>query len=157
MAAIDFPTSPTNGQIYSINGKSWQYSSTLTAWQSLSVSAVRSINYIIDGGGATPGLAVYGQVYVPVSCTITGWVLTNDQNGSCTVDVLRSTYTNFPTTASIAGTDKPTIAPASRKGQNLAISAWGSTALVAGDALQFQLTAANLIFRVNITLLVTVP
>jgi len=159
MAAIDFPTSPTNNQVYSINGKSWQYSTALASWQSITASpVVRSFHYVIDGGGAAPATGVYGQLYVPIACTVTGWILTADQTGSCTIDVLRSTYSGFPTTSSIAGTDKPTLAPATQKNQNLAISAWGSTALAAGDQLQFSLTAiGGAPNRINITLLVTVP
>lgn len=32
MAALDFPASPTNGQIYSANGKTYRYNSTSTSW-----------------------------------------------------------------------------------------------------------------------------
>ena len=28
MAAIDFPNSPTTGQVYTVNGKSWRYNGT---------------------------------------------------------------------------------------------------------------------------------
>lgn len=34
MAALDFPSSPTNGQVYTANGSSWTYNSTITAWLS---------------------------------------------------------------------------------------------------------------------------
>lgn len=32
MAALDFPSSPTNGQMYSANGNTWTYDSTTTSW-----------------------------------------------------------------------------------------------------------------------------
>ena len=32
MAALDFPSSPTNGQTYTANGTTWIYDSTLTKW-----------------------------------------------------------------------------------------------------------------------------
>ena len=118
----------------------------------------RSISYIIDGGGAVPVTGIYGQLNIPVACTVTGWVVTGDVAGACVVDVLRSTYANFPTTASIAGTDKPTIVATNQKAENLGpLSNWGSTALVAGDQLQFNLNSVATITRINITLIVTIP
>ena len=32
MAAIDFPTSPTNGQVFTSGDKTWTYSTTISAW-----------------------------------------------------------------------------------------------------------------------------
>lgn len=40
MAALDFPSSPTNGQVYTANGSSWTYNSTIGGW--LSSNAVTS-------------------------------------------------------------------------------------------------------------------
>lgn len=34
MAALDFPASPTNGQVYTSNGSSWTYDSAKVAWRS---------------------------------------------------------------------------------------------------------------------------
>jgi hypothetical protein len=33
MAALDFPVSPTNGQVYTSGARSWFYNSTLGAWE----------------------------------------------------------------------------------------------------------------------------
>ena len=120
-----------------------------------SSSRVSAIFYTIDGGGAVISTGAKGQLNIPVNCTITGWVLTADQSGSTVVDVLRSTYGAFPTTSSIASTDKPTLASA-QKNENLAVSAW-TTALNAGDQLQFSVTSATVITRLNITLNLTIP
>ena len=156
MAALDFPTSPTNGQQYTAAGHAWIYNTAATSWVSSSNAAVRSIGYVIDGGAAVPATGVWGQISIPIACTITGWILTGDASGSCVVDVLRSTYSAFPTTTSIAGTDKPTLSTA-QKNQNLAISAWGSVALAAGDQVQFNLNSVTTIKRIAITLMVTIP
>src|SRR6478609_1768577 len=32
MAALSFPASPVNGQVFSSNGKAWVYDSTTTSW-----------------------------------------------------------------------------------------------------------------------------
>ena len=36
MAALDFPTSPINGQVYTANGRTWTYNSSSTSWTSVS-------------------------------------------------------------------------------------------------------------------------
>jgi hypothetical protein len=115
-----------------------------------------SINFVIDGGGSVPSTGAWGQISVPVGCTVTGWVLTGDASGSAVVDVLRSTYSGFPTTSSIAGTDKPTLSSA-QKNENLSISAWSSTSLSAGDQLQINLNSVTTCKRLNLTLIVSVP
>ena len=35
MAALDFPTSPINGQVYTANGRTWTYNSSSTSWTSV--------------------------------------------------------------------------------------------------------------------------
>jgi hypothetical protein len=115
-----------------------------------------SINFTIDGGGSVPTTGIWGQISIPTGCTVTGWVLTADASGSAVIDVLRSTYAGFPTTTSIAGTDKPTLS-STQKNENLSISAWGSTALSAGDQLQVNLNSVTTCTRLNLTLIVTVP
>jgi hypothetical protein len=62
MAALDFPNSPTNGQVYSDNGKTWTYNSTKTAWLSSG-----------GGGGGSSGVftADLGSSAAP-SITFTG-------------------------------------------------------------------------------------
>jgi hypothetical protein len=116
---------------------------------------VSAFFYTIDGGGAAVSTGAKGQLNVPVNCTITGWVLTADQAGSAVVDVLRSTYGAFPTTSSIASTDKPTLVVV-QKNENLSVSAW-ATALNAGDQLQFNVNSATTVIRLNLTLNVTIP
>jgi hypothetical protein len=118
-------------------------------------SSVRVISFVIDGGGVAPSTGAYGQLSIPFACTITGWVLTADQSGSAVIDVLRSTYAAFPSTASIAGSDKPTLSSV-QKNQNLAVSAW-TTAINAGDEIQINLNSVATCTRLNLGLNITVP
>jgi hypothetical protein len=116
-----------------------------------------ALQFLIDGGGSAPSTGAKGQISVPFACTVKKWILTADQSGSAVIDVLRSTYAGFPTTASIAGTDKPTLASA-QKNQNVGpLSLWGSTALAAGDELQVNLNSVTTCTRLNLTLIVSVP
>lgn len=116
-----------------------------------------AIQYVIDGGGSTPSTGAKGQISLPIGCTLTGWVITSDVSGSAVVDVLRSTYSGFPgSLASIAGSAKPTLSSA-QKNENLTLTGWGSTAINAGDILQFNLNSVTTVTRINITINVTIP
>jgi hypothetical protein len=119
-------------------------------------SRIAAITRTIDGGGAVIPTGLKGQISIPTGCTITGWVITSDQTGSCVVDVLRSSYPNFPTTVSIAGTDMPTLT-AAQKNEDLALVGWGNTAINAGDQIQFNVVSATTVTRIDICLNVTVP
>jgi hypothetical protein len=114
-----------------------------------------SISYVIDGAGSVVTTGIKGQLSIPANCTITGWVITADQSGSAVVDILHSTYSVFPTTSSIAGTDKPTLSSA-QKNQDSALSGWGSTTLTAGDILQFDVDSCSTCTRLIVTLNVSI-
>lgn len=117
---------------------------------------VAAIPYTIDGGGSTPGVGSKGQMSIPFACTITGWVITADQSGSCVVDVLKSSYAGFPSTVSIAGSDKPTLTSA-QNNEDLSLNGWGNNAINAGDIVQFFVDSATTVQRINITLNITIP
>jgi hypothetical protein len=116
---------------------------------------VSAIYYTIDGGGAVVTTGIKGQLNIPLNCTITGWVITADQSGSAVVDVLSSSYANFPSTASITGGDNPTLSSA-QANENLSVSAWDA-AVLAGTQIQFSVASATTVQRLNITLNITIP
>ncbi len=98
-----------------------------------------AIPFIIDGGGAAISAGSKGFLTVPFACTITGWRIVADQSGSIAVTVKRSTYSNFPTTAAISGTEKPTLSSA-QKNEDTNLTTW-TTAIAAGDVLEFSADA----------------
>ena len=114
-----------------------------------------SINYVIDGGGTTVATGVKGQVNIPISMNVTGWVLTADQSGSAVVDVNAGSYASFPTLSSIAASDKPTLSSV-QKNENLTATTW-SGSLAAGTQLQFSVTSATTVTRLNLGLIVSIP
>lgn len=61
MAALDFPTSPTNGQTYTANGKTWTYESATTSWvasNSVAAASITGTLGVAQGGtGATTAAA----------------------------------------------------------------------------------------------------
>src|SRR6267142_309317 len=134
--------------VYDFNGK--------FVWSGTLMARTAVVSYTIDGGGSVPATGAKGQLSIPFSCTLTGWVITADVSGSCVVDVLRSSYTGFPATVSIAGTDKPTLS-AAQKNEDLTLSGWGSAAIVAGDEIQFNLNSVSTCTRINLALNITIP
>ena len=110
-----------------------------------------NITWTIDGGGSVPATGTYGFYEVPCGCTVQRWTLTADQSGSAVLDVVKSTYAGFPPTASIAGTDIPTIS-AAQKAQSSALTGWTKNWL-SGDIAGFKLNSITSITRLQISLL----
>ena len=118
------------------------------------IATVRSINYVIDGGGSVITTGSKGHLVIDFDCTINSWTMLGDVSGSIVVDIKRGTYANYPTTASIAGTNKPTFSSV-LKNQNITLTGWGSTALLAGDILEFTVDSAVTVTRVTLDIKVT--
>ena len=114
------------------------------------VSNTRTLNFIIDGGGLPITTGKKGVAVVDGDYTVTGWTIIADQSGSIVVDVNRATYTNFPTTASIAGTELPTLSSA-QKAEDLTLSSW-TTTISARDVLEFEVDSATTVTRVTVAL-----
>lgn len=111
---------------------------------------VVSINFVIDGGGTTITTGKKGVVVVPFAMTVTGWDVIADQSGSIVVDVNRSTYSGFPTTSSIAGSELPTLSSV-QKNQDLTLTTW-TTSIAAGDILEFEVDSITTCQRVTVAI-----
>jgi hypothetical protein len=121
-------------------------------------TTTRTFQFVIDGGGNVPSTGAKGQIYVPYAAVLSGWVLSSDQEGSAVIDVLTSTYANFPTTASIAGTDKPTLSSEQNaESLNLSGSGWGNVNIAASSMLQINLNSVATVTRLNLTLIFNTP
>jgi len=115
--------------------------------------SVESIVFGIDGGGGpiTTGSKLYR--IIDFSGTITGWTIVSDQTGSIVLDIKRATYSDFPTTTSIAGSEKPTLSSA-RKNQDNSLSTW-TTSLSAGDILEFVVDSVSAVEKVVVSIKTT--
>jgi hypothetical protein len=114
------------------------------------VSNTRTLNFVIDGGGSVITTGKKGVIVLDGDYTVTGWTIIADQSGSIVVDVNRATYTNFPTTASIAGTELPTLSSV-QKNEDLTLTSW-TTTLSARDVLEFEVDSATTVTRVTVAL-----
>lgn len=111
--------------------------------------AITSIGCCFNGGTTTPALASV-EVSCPFSGTITKWRSIGDAAGSAVVDVLKSTYANYGTVASIAASAKPTLSSVI-KNQDSTLTGW-TTAVTAGDVFRFTLESVTTCKRVSVSL-----
>jgi hypothetical protein len=109
------------------------------------------IGYNFAGGGTVVATAIFGAVYLPVSMTATGWVLTADQTGTTSLAIMATSYGSYPAmTATLAA---PALTGAI-KNENLTMTA---VALPAGSLVEFSVTSASLVQTLNVGLIMTIP
>lgn len=106
-------------------------------------SGTNDIGIVIDGGSLvlTPGTKGYRNI--PSNFTVTGWTIISDVTGSCVVDIRKTAFDTFPSSSSIAGTDKPTLSNA-QKNKSATLSTF-LTSLQAGDIIEFKIDSVSII------------
>ena len=116
------------------------------------INNYRTINFIIDGGGAVISTGQKGHVVIDFDCQILNWTILSDQSGSIVVDIWKDTYANFPPTVAdtITASAKPTLASA-QKNQNTTLTGW-TTTITAGDILAYNVDSATTVQRVTVSL-----
>lgn len=87
---------------------------------------------------------------VPWGYTIKSVVLIADQSGSIVIDIKKSTYANFPTTASICAAAIPTLS-AAQKSSDATLTGW-TTSIAAGDVLELVVNSVSTVTYVALTL-----
>jgi hypothetical protein len=157
MAAIDFPTSPTEAQQYTINNKTWKWVGSLTSWVSDTVvgQSVFEIPFVINGGGSVITAGVKGYMIIPFLCTIAQVTTLADVSGSVVIDIWKDTYTNYPPIVgdSICAAAKPTLSGAI-KSQDTTLTGW-TKVINAGDTLGYNVDSATTVTLVTVSLKVT--
>lgn len=113
-----------------------------------------TINFIIDGGGATITTGVKGDVVIPFACQIVEATLLADQSGSIVVDIYKDSYANFPPVVGdkITSSAPPTITTAT-KSTDSTLTGW-TKSLTLGDVLRFNVNSVTTIRRVTLILTV---
>ena len=159
-ATADHTSTATSGQMLKANANGLPVDATNTdaaVADAVSKAHTRDVyeclGVVIDGGTAVPTTGSKGFRVIPYACTVTGWEILADASGDAVVDVKKCNYAGFPATASIAGTEKPTLA-AAQKAQDLTLTTW-TAALAAGDILEFVVDSVATVKRVTVTLFVT--
>jgi hypothetical protein len=113
-----------------------------------------SLGYVIDGGGVEITDGSKGFIQVPFSCKITGWTVLADADASIVVDIKSQAVAAWPadstSTASIAGTDKPTLS-GKKIARSFALTGW-TTAVAEGDIIEFNVDSCTTITRATVQL-----
>jgi hypothetical protein len=138
---ITFITAPTAGQNF--------FAVALATTADLT----RTINYVIDATPNVVGTGIKGTLTIDVTGTIESWTVLADRVGSLVMDIKKTSYLNYPTFTSIAGTEKPTLSNQA-KNKDDGLSTW-NTSLNAGDILQFEVESCDYVkqFLIAIKLL----
>ncbi len=138
---ITFVTAPVSGQNF--------FAVALATTADLT----RTINYVIDASPNVIGTGIKGTLTIDVTGTIESWTVLGDRIGSLVMDIKKTSYLNYPTFTSIAGTQKPTLSNQA-KNKNDGLSTW-NTSLNAGDILQFEVESCDYVkqFLIAIKLL----
>ena len=138
---------------YSVSGTNIIFVTPPTAGQQIYVVALsttadltRTINFVVDAGSSPMAPGVKGDMTLDVTGKIQSWTIIGDQDGQVQFDIKKVDYANFPSFASICGTERPTLGNISaqtsqRINRDTNLSTW-NTALTAGDILQFEIVYA---------------
>ena len=113
-------------------------------------SHVAVYGFSADGGASVLTTGVKAELPVFFNGTIVGVELLADVSGSCVVDIQKSTYGGFPTTATIVDGSKPTLSSAI-KYLDQTLSGW-TTGLSDGDVLRFKIDSISSIKRLSVAL-----
>lgn len=126
----------------------------------ISNSKKDNIGLSLNGNGSVISTGYKERYIVPFDCTITGWTILETSETpiatSTTVDVLKGTYADYDTTpvfATIVGSEKPTLTTAVAN-NDLTLTSF-TTALVAGDILEFRVDTNDLGKKILLVLHVT--
>jgi hypothetical protein len=79
-----------------------------------------------------------GYRFIPYDCQALEWYVVAGQTGSIQFDVKKSSFANYPSTASVVGLDYPSLS-GQFKNSNTGITAW--TGLSAGDMVDFVINS----------------
>ena len=110
-----------------------------------------NIEFILFGGGITILTGIQGEIIIPFNCQIKSVNLLSDQTGSIVVDILKSSFSNYPggfntiTAAAI-----PQIINGIKYEDNI-LTGW-TINLLKDDVLRFDVQSSNLISRLLISL-----
>jgi len=130
------------------------YLGPTTGWKL--TDAPINFNFVIDGGGQLPSNGYKGQILSPDWCVIYSWILLSQTQGSCVIDVWKTTLDDYlagtpPTVAnSITGSDLPTLTNA-YAAQSTALTGW-TKQINQNDVIGFNLDSASVLTNVTIIL-----
>jgi hypothetical protein len=152
------PTGDQDVQVQTDGGQplqrfSWYPRRATTTLYGTVKQVISTAGVTIDGGASTPTTGSKAFLQIPFDGTITGWTLIADVSGSASITVKKGTFSAFPTNSSIVASAPPTLSSA-QKATSTTLTGW-TTAVAAGDVLEFVLTSATTVKRLILELQIT--
>lgn len=146
------PSVAPEGALFACSTHGLVYQMIATVWGTYLSGAgnATGLDYVFDNNGSPLATGARSPIEVPFAATVLAWRLFADVSGSIVIDVKRATYSGLPTFASIAASAKPTLSSA-QKNQDTTLTGW-TTALAAGDWLQFDVTSVATVTKVTLSL-----
>ena len=130
-----------------------RFDETTGEWTTSTATVLHTIPFIIDGGGNPITTGLKGTLHIPFAATILEWTITGDVSGDIVVDINKASFSGYPTTSSITGSEQPTLS-SQQKNQNDTLTGW-TTDITADDILEYEVDSASTVQRVTINLFVT--
>jgi len=100
----------------------------------------------IDAGLSDISTGSKGYKQIDFDCEIAGWTLLADTSGNIVINIRKSTYSEWPSTTSITGTEKPSLV-SQIKNSSDAISTWNKI-LNKDDILEFYVESSDTVRKV---------
>jgi hypothetical protein len=149
-------TAGTNGQGVPVGGTTGQVlkKNSGTDYDDSWISLLEPIKFSLNNNGSVLTTPATAKVVIPYNCTITNWSILLDQSGSVQFDVKRCTFSAYPTFVSLVGGGTSPAVTSAVKASS-APASWTSTALNAGDIVQFSLTSASTATTADLVLQLT--
>jgi len=108
------------------------------------------IGISISGDGTVLTTGKKGHREIPYDCEVTQWTVTSTDSGSIQWDINWCTYANWATTASVAGSNLPSISSA-YKNQDTSVN-WTKTSFAAGDIIEFEIDTVSILTNCTLSL-----
>ena len=121
-------------------------------WVEVNSTGISNITFIVDGSNIEISDGLKCWIRIPFNGILTGWELTGDLTGSCVIDVLKSSYSDFPTFNSITYTNYLTLTN-QLKNQNNNLTGW-ATNIISGDYLRINIINTTTIKKLIVNLLI---
>lgn len=123
-----------------VNGAAeFVYDAVLPGWRAIELGTplTRSIQYVVDGGGAVLTTGIKGDLDLPFSCTLTDCVLLADEVGTLSADIWIAPLASYPPT--VSNSIIPTYATLTAQDHATQdITGW-TTAFSAGSTIRYNI------------------
>jgi hypothetical protein len=100
------------------------------------------IGILVDNGSTVLSTGVKGQRIIAWDCEVVEWTVSSSDSGAIEWDINWSSYSDWPTTASVGGLSLPSIPATNSKSRDDSVN-WVKTTFNAGDIIEFEIDSVT--------------